>query len=202
MRRIAISDIHGHPRTFEKLLITLDFTKNDALYLLGDYISWGPNPVGVTDQILELKGQGYQISCLLGNHENALYRDVTSKKRKLNQRYIDFFASLQFYVELDDYLLVHAGFNFAIPYPPDDKKAMIELYGWYHKRINHEWLGARKIIFGHSVMHRQKIFDSINNNHQAIGIDNGVFVKDDPEKGNLCAYDFTNNKLYFQANIG
>ena len=54
MRIIAVSDIHGHIKTFKKLLENqIQFTKEDKLFLLGDYVHRGPNGEGVFDYILK-----------------------------------------------------------------------------------------------------------------------------------------------------
>ena len=51
MNKYAISDIHGCLKTFKALLTKLDFSKQDELYLLGDYIDRGPDSKGVIDYI-------------------------------------------------------------------------------------------------------------------------------------------------------
>ena len=64
-RKIAISDIHGCNKTFQKLLFeTLNLQKNDQLYLLGDYIDRGPDSKGVLDTIQNLITNGYYVRCL------------------------------------------------------------------------------------------------------------------------------------------
>lgn len=51
MSRYAISDIHGCAKTFKNLLRRISFSKEDVLYLLGDYIDRGPDSKGVIDHI-------------------------------------------------------------------------------------------------------------------------------------------------------
>ena len=78
MRKIAISDIHGCIRTFRYLLEEkIRLQPEDHLFLLGDFIDRGPNSKGVIDYILELQQSGYQLTCLLGNHEEMLLRSFT-----------------------------------------------------------------------------------------------------------------------------
>jgi len=72
MHKYTISDIHGCLKTFEALLDTIQFSKSDELYLLGDYVDRGPDSKGVFDLIWSLQEQGYQIQCLRGNHEQLL----------------------------------------------------------------------------------------------------------------------------------
>jgi fructose-1,6-bisphosphatase len=58
LRQFAISDIHGHLKTFQALLKRIDFTVHDELYLLGDFIDRGPDSKGVIDHIEELRATG------------------------------------------------------------------------------------------------------------------------------------------------
>ncbi|MEO0876095.1 MAG: metallophosphoesterase, partial [Bacteroidota bacterium] len=66
MRKFAISDIHGCLKTFEALLDQIQFTTQDELYLLGDYIDRGPDSKGVIDLIWKMQADGYQVKCLRG----------------------------------------------------------------------------------------------------------------------------------------
>jgi len=55
-RHFAISDIHGCVKTFKKLVIDIiNLSKEDKLYLLGDYINKGPDSKGVIDFIFTLQ---------------------------------------------------------------------------------------------------------------------------------------------------
>ena len=69
----AISDIHGQLKAFEDILKQIEFSvEKDTLYLLGDYIDWGDESIGVIRKIQELQAQdktGEHIIALKGNHE-------------------------------------------------------------------------------------------------------------------------------------
>ena len=69
MRRFAVSDIHGCHKTFRNLLDRLALTRDDELYLLGDFIDRGPGSKQVIDTVLALADDGYCVSSLMGNHE-------------------------------------------------------------------------------------------------------------------------------------
>ncbi len=46
-QRWVISDIHGYAQTFQTLVREkIKLTRNDQLFLLGDYIDRGPDSVG------------------------------------------------------------------------------------------------------------------------------------------------------------
>lgn len=198
MRKIAISDIHGHLKTFNKSLEIINFTKADQLFILGDLVGRGPDQAGLLDAIINLQNDEYNIICLMGNHENWLLNDVFYGRKKLHEKYLNFIKSMEFFHEAENFILVHAGFNLSKPFPPNDKKSMIEIFGWENSAVKNKWVGDRTVIYGHNVKLKSQIIQSIENNDQYIGIDNGVFVKTNDEKGSLCSYDFTSNKIYFQ----
>lgn len=225
MRRIAISDIHGCSATFRALVWEqVKLTKKDELYLLGDYVDRGPNSKGVLDFIFHLKEKGYQVHCLRGNHEQMMlaayynpaefglwYRnggntalqsfDALIDMGRIGQKYWDFIKTLPYYMELEDYFLVHAGFNFDLQDPLQDTESMIWIRRWYRqlkKPRTQKWLGHKTIIHGHTPTPKTDIemMASILDRHPVLNIDAGCFVFH-----NLCAYDMTNRKLYFQKNL-
>ena len=60
MSRWIIPDVHGCAKTLRSLIESfLKLTKEDDLYLLGDYIDRGLNSKEVLDYIMDLQGQGY-----------------------------------------------------------------------------------------------------------------------------------------------
>ena len=61
----VISDIHGCYREYQKLLEKIHFSDTDVLYLLGDMVDRGPEPVKVLQDVM-LRSNVYPI---LGNHD-------------------------------------------------------------------------------------------------------------------------------------
>lgn len=61
----VVSDIHGEHKLFLKLLQKIEFKKDDTLYILGDIIDRGVNPITTLIQIMKMPN----VICLLGNHE-------------------------------------------------------------------------------------------------------------------------------------
>ena len=61
----AISDIHGCCKEFQSLLKKIHFSSSDTLFVLGDMIDRGPDPIGV----LKLMASYPNIYPLVGNHE-------------------------------------------------------------------------------------------------------------------------------------
>lgn len=72
MASYVISDIHGRLKEFKQMLkqMKLD-TNNDKLYMLGDYVDWGPNSIEVIQLCMELSSRG-QVECLIGNHDKMM----------------------------------------------------------------------------------------------------------------------------------
>ncbi|ALJ00841.1 metallophosphoesterase family protein [Rufibacter tibetensis] len=197
MSRYAISDIHGCLKTFRYMVeevIKLKYI--DRLYLLGDYIDRGPDSKGVLDYIMKLK-QTYRVYALCGNHEDMLMkaRDndlyLTSwmfnggkealksfraeSIKDIKSIYWEFMEDLELYIELDDYLLVHAGFNFAIPDPTKDRHTLL----WAREfEVDRFKLGNRRIVHGHTPITLNQIKFSLNKPvSKVINIDGGCVFK-------------------------
>ncbi|MEZ4886177.1 MAG: metallophosphoesterase family protein [Chitinophagales bacterium] len=226
MRRFAISDIHGCKATFEKMLTeVIQLQKEDTLYLLGDYIDRGPDSKGVFDLIMDLQEKGYQVHCLMGNHEDMLLRSFQSAMtadswlmaggdatlhsfgvkhwKDIPQKYFDFMENLQYYFELDDYLLVHAGFNFR--YAENlkdlykDEFAMLWLRYWYDD-IKPQLIEGRTIVHGHTPTHHELIEEMLHDD-SPLDIDAGC-VYEGHGMGHLCALDMDNKTLSFLPYCG
>ena len=224
-RRFVISDIHGCSKTFKALVENkIQFTKDDNLFLLGDYIDKGIDSVGVLDYILDLKENGYSIFPLLGNHEQNLLeaskeynermfrlflkinkcKGVVDEQMKIKPHYLAFFKSLPYYYELEDYHLVHAGFDFRKPNPFQNYAAMLEIRRF---KVDAELLKGKKIIHGHDPTSLEKIKENLLANSAVIPLDNGcVYTKphkflDYKQLGNLCSLNLDSLELVVQRNI-
>ncbi len=213
-RKFAISDIHGCLKTFEALLDQIALTTGDELYLLGDYIDRGSDSKGVIDFIWKLEREGYSVHCLRGNHEEMLLDEMKSDGHwfrndatmssfgcgnvgQIPVEYRGFLEALHWYFEVDDYILVHAGLNFQVKNPLDDRDEMTLIRYWYDD-IRHEWLDGRIIVHGHTPYHRSIILKNLKTLDEipAIGIDNGCVFQSIGLR-HLCAFDLTNRKLEF-----
>ncbi len=224
MRKFAISDIHGCAKTFKALLERISFSTEDELYLLGDYIDRGPDSKGVIDHIWQLQETGYTIRCLRGNHEQMFLHVIdarnelsgfketlgyvetlvsfgTSNVDHIPKSYINWMKNLDFYLEVDQYILVHAGLNFNAKNPFENKREMIWIRHWYEE-IDREWLGDRIIVHGHTPTRQLEIKNSIRQLSEipAIDIDNGCPFESFGF-GNLCAFELGTKAFTFQANI-
>lgn len=122
MKIYAMSDIHGCLQEFEVALELVDFSGDNKLILLGDYIHSGADSYGVLKKIIKLQ-QKYgndKVVALMGNHEelviegrapiqeswgDGLYDSGNSE----DDNYIFFMQNLPLYHVEDNVIFVHAG---------------------------------------------------------------------------------------------
>jgi len=228
-RRFVIADIHGCSKTFKALVQDkIKLKKTDQLFLLGDYINRGPDSSGVIDFILELKANNFQVFTLRGNHEQMLLdshrqntnypnqeylklprlqkrKDLVSNLGIILPQYVDFFENLYHYFELDNFFLVHAGFDFTKPNPFENYESMLWIRNF---EPDNEYLqnNPKRIIHGHTIHWFQDIKQAIENKEEVvIPLDNGCYegLKEihNPYTGNLCALDLDCWELIIQENI-
>lgn len=219
-RSFCISDIHGCARTFRALLDKVALTKDDHLFLLGDYINRGPDSKGVLDMIMNLQHQGYHVHVLRGNHEQMLLDariDVRAEmlliqnggqhtlasfgvKRasEIPEPYFDFLSKTTYYLEVGQWLLVHAGFNFksAQDYRIDTN-AMLWIRSFRPKR---KQLQGRRIVHGHNPWPRSRIEAQLRGRkpEPVINIDCGCVYR--WTESALCALELGEVKMEFAEN--
>lgn len=207
----------------------LNLTKTDAIYFLGDYIDRGPDSKGVIDYIMGLQNDGYEVHYLRGNHEdyciqswNAdqkrfLFRSSIEKDwrkngakqtlesfgvkrpRDIDKKYIDWMRNAEYYIELEDYILVHAGMNFNIPNPFEDISSMMWIRNF---RVDSAKIGGKKVIHGHVPIEMTMInLFAQSEDYGFLAIDNGIYYKNKDGFGNLLAYNLDTKELVIQHNI-
>ncbi|RPI80103.1 MAG: serine/threonine protein phosphatase [Desulfobacteraceae bacterium] len=186
-----IGDIHGCLDMLKRLMLKMNWNpEQDRLIFLGDYIDRGEDSKGVVDYILDLFKLSKRIDCLLGNHEKLFldfldgkdshnfiinggnvtlesYRIAKSEHTKnfIPQEHIRFFQSLQLWIELDDYYVVHAGFQPGI----EIGLQIIEDMVWIRESFiysNYDF--GKKVIFGHTPFLEPLVMEN------KIGIDTGA----------------------------
>ncbi len=225
MRKIAVSDIHGCALTFDALLDKIALSTTDELYLLGDYVDRGPDSKGVIDIILELRSRGQKVICLKGNHEDMMLKAINDNESyhewrkswggketlasfgafsitELPPPYFEFLNQLLYYIEVDEFILVHAGLNFQTTNPLIPNESMLYSRYWYNK-MDYDWLNDRVVVHGHTPVAKSEIEDMLEHLtfRMVINIDCGCFANHLPGKGYLCAFDITNRELIFQPSI-
>lgn len=219
-RQYAISDIHGCLKTFEVMLDKLAFSTGDKLFLLGDLVDRGPDSKGVIDLVWKMQQEGYDVHVLRGNHEQMLLNDLengnswgywsdpamlksfgVSDVRGVPEEYVKWIKQLPYFAEADNFLLVHAGFDFTGDSPYENIYEMMWVRNWY-ETVDEKWLDGRVIVHGHTPVDRFKIENQLDaiSSFPVLDIDNGC-VYSKYGLGSLCAFDLTNRKLHFQENV-
>jgi serine/threonine protein phosphatase 1 len=217
MRVFVLTDIHGKNDLFRKALKQIGLKKADKLILLGDLIDRGKNSKGVLDTIFLLLESGFDITCLIGNHEQMFldsFEDInklnlwlmnggdktlssflTSSIEKIPPKYIKLLKSFKYYHEHEQYILVHAALNMKIENPYSDLKTLV----WERdpfEYLDKNWLGKRTVVHGHNPTIKSSIEESINNNSPIISIDNGVYMVKEGY-GSMCVLELTSKDLKF-----
>ena len=132
MRRLAIGDIHGGYRSLLDVLEKAKFNpKKDLLIGVGDYV----DGYSQTYEVIEYLRNLPNFKGCLGNHdafylEWANHPDISpqpiwtnqgglatlkSYNYKVNETHRDWLNSLPYYIELDDMLFIHGGYDPTIP---------------------------------------------------------------------------------------
>lgn len=225
-RRLVIPDVHGCSKTLQKLLEEkVNITRNDQLFFLGDYISRGPGSSQVLDYIMILQQSGYQVYALKGNHEQMLLNvveksatvndllayatrrnclDLLNDQLQLKKKYARFLEKLDYFYELDQYLLVHAGFNFRTINPFEDEKAMLWIR---HYTPDTTFLSGKQIVQGHNPTPLKEIMKRIQDKSPRIKLDNGCVFFSNLNKsekgqlGHLLCFNLDRQQVWMQHNI-
>lgn len=113
--------------------------------------------------------------------------------------YLDWMKNLEYYIELENFFLVHAGFNFKLKNPFEDKDSML----WIREyEIDKEKIGNKRIIHGHVPVSLEFIDLSIKNkNYKYIDLDNGCYMTKRDGFGNLIALELNSLEYKVQYNL-
>jgi serine/threonine protein phosphatase 1 len=223
-RRFAATDLHGCLRTFRYLVEQeLHLRPNDTLYLLGDYVNKGPDSRGVLDYIMQLQGFGYQVQCLRGNHEQELLatihgtpnanhmwkleaeREMTLASFGVTQatdipaQYAQWMAALPLTLELPDFVLVHAGFDFTLPPTAmrQDTQSMLYTKSFV---FDPSRLAGKRLLHGHVPTPVADVQKKVAAKAGAIGLDTGCAFLQNPELRHLAALDLDSWQLHSVEN--
>jgi hypothetical protein len=139
-RTIIVGDVHGCRSELERLLEQLRCQADDRVYFVGDLASRGPDPLGVLSWVRRTGGRA-----VLGNHENALLKWRTSRKRtghtstlgRSQRAFVDrlseadwaFLESLPLHQDLPEHNLriVHAGVLPDIPFAAQPREVLLSI---------------------------------------------------------------------------
>lgn len=79
--KYVISDIHGCKKEYFKLLDKIQFSGSDHLYILGDVLDRGFDPIGVIRDLMKRKN----VTFILGNHDYLFYYFVKTLGTELTE---------------------------------------------------------------------------------------------------------------------
>jgi serine/threonine protein phosphatase 1 len=144
-----------------------------------------------------------------GNKKHKAWLDIGGKAtlssfgathiRDVPADYIDWMRNLKHYVELDHFVLVHAGLNFKNEDPYADLRAMMWLRDY---EIKPEKIGGRRIIHGHVPVNMELITMTIKNRiYKFIDLDNGPYMSGKEGYGNLVALELNSMEMVIQYNM-
>lgn len=121
------------------------------------------------------------------------------KPAEIPQKYLDWIENLEYFVETEKFLIVHAGFNFKNDDIFADKRTMM----WARDfEIDPLKVAGRRIIHGHVPVTLEFIFQSVKSSaFPFIDLDNGVYMPEKPGYGNLLALELGSMELVVQPNI-
>lgn len=211
-RRLVIADIHGCSRTFKKLLKKLKFTTSDQLFLLGDAVNKGVNSSKVLDHIMKLRHTGHQVFFIRGNHEqivlNSKNKTVAQRKRmlkslnsldllegkKIKESYFELLKSSYHFIELNEYFLVHAGFDHR-ENTFSNQRAMLEIRDFKYDEVLFK---NKQLIIGHTPRSFEKIKNDVVKKKSILCIDNGCVNIQDEGQGKLLCLNMDTYKIHTQ----
>ncbi|HBZ66623.1 MAG TPA: serine/threonine protein phosphatase [Bacteroidales bacterium] len=117
----------------------------------------------------------------------------------IEQKYIDWVEQLEYYIVVDNFVLVHAGLNFMIEDVFEDRYTMLwaKDFDCIPSKV-----GGRKVIHGHTPVSHEFIFETVNTNHyDFIDLDNGVYFKGQKGFGHLMALEINEMILLAQPSL-
>lgn len=177
-RTIAIGDVHGCAREFEKLLKKINPQAGDRILQVGDLINKGPDSTACI-----ALARAYQIETLMGNHEWRLLRAKKEKRLSELNSYNQITAEAlsksdwKFLKKLPKFIydhrlntiFVHGGFVPNIAWHKQSIETVTHVQvitqsGLPEKRSSapkaklwsHFWKGKEQVIYGHTP--RRRVF--------------------------------------------
>jgi serine/threonine protein phosphatase 1 len=174
-RKFVIGDIHSHYLELTELLKTINFDFNtDTLISLGDLIDRGPQPIEVIETLMTIKN----FIHILGNHDDWFYQyllhntqpyewlaqggqstfDAYKNNPECHERHLSFFEkSKLFFVDIENRLFVHGGYNHRIPFSlqKENKELLIwdrslVLTAMEYEQYNQKFEEFTEIFVGHT----------------------------------------------------
>ena len=227
----VVGDIHGYFETFLALLDKLNLKEGDHVVCLGDIIDRGPNSAGV----LKLVSESSHIHSIRGNHEESMRLSFTPKYRgKMKKSWLKYgglqtlesidddvdiqhqkangflhqLESLPVEIILEEFRLVHAGYNLSKPLDQQNNHDRLWSRGIFKADFIPD--DCRQIIVGHTPVQEiegeptNDIWKSKLNLKSAmpciLGIDLGIYL---PNSRNprLASININGGRIIIQSRV-
>ena len=118
------------------------------------------------------------------------------RPKDIPAKYIAWMRNLDYFLELDNFIVVHAGFNFKVADPFSDKRSMLWIRDY---KVVSEKIHNKRVIHGHVPVNLEFIDLAINNNsYKFIDLDNGVYMARKAGYGNLLALELNSMEYVAQ----
>ncbi|MDZ4745966.1 MAG: metallophosphoesterase family protein [bacterium] len=222
MRRFVIGDVHGCVKTLRHMIEErINWTPDDRLILLGDYVNKGPDSKAVLDYIAKLKSVATgtdNLITLRGNHDDIIIRKyinpmwsrgkdkpgIAATLRSFNvgrvadipRAYIEQLDELKLLHQEHDFICVHASFNTSDNSPFTNYESML----WDRTEdVDLTVTAGRRVICGHTPQTESEIRKRLE--HGKIILDGGCVYVHRPHMGNLVAMNLDTYDLVVQKNI-
>lgn len=172
-RTIFIWDVHWCYKELKLLIKKLSLKENDKVYFVGDYINKWPKSYKILKYLYKNK-----FNWVLWNHDlnffqffdwKSLNKNQKKIRKKLleNPEVLDYYKALPFYIETDNFILIHWWLN---PKKTLEEHSKIEIttireINWIAWYKFYKW--DKKVIYGHWAL------EWINVRKNTIWIDSG-----------------------------
>lgn len=176
----AIGDIHGCLKVLKAIFNQKIIKKDNTVVFLGDYIDRGPNSKKVLDWLIRNK-ENYNFKFILGNHEIMMSVAKTSNNRltewlhfggaqtldsykigdtskwmnKIDNTYWEFIESCKSYIEIGNFIFVHAGLETGKKIEEQNKHHLF----WKKYEIPECYDSEKTVICGHTSRKNGEIAD-------------------------------------------
>ena len=118
---------------------------------------------------------------------------------EIPEKYIAWMRSLDYYIQADSFIMVHAGLNFVLENPFEDQHSMMWIKDF---KVIPEKIGYKKVVHGHVPVSLEFIeLMRTSSKFGFIDLDNGVYMPGKDGFGNLVALELTSMELKVQPNI-
>lgn len=180
-RTVVVGDVHGCYFELRALLDEVGLRDADRLIFVGDLIAKGP----ASREVLDFIRRRRNSHSVLGNNEWRLLRfhygrAMDLKPAHLRVRaelgggwnaYMEWISRLPRYIDLGDFLVVHAGVRPGVVLEKQTTEDLTRLRSLDGARDGTPWFekyrGAKTVVFGH------RVFDAPMLKANAMGIDTG-----------------------------